>query len=473
MSIARSLFALVVIAGLAAISAPALAQDDAGVVVFEGVNVVPLDRDGVLPARTVVIRDGRIAEVGAAGSVRIPAGARRIDGRGRWLMPGLAEMHAHVPPGDATEEGIRDLMFLYVANGITTIRGMLGAPYQLALRDRLASGEILGPRLYVGAPSLNGSSAPDPETAESLVRAHQRAGYDLLKIHPGLSLATYDAMARTANEVGITWAGHVPQDVGLMHALEAGQSTVDHLDGFIEAAIPEETRARLEARPDASFADMIGAVDPDLFPVVARAMRDHGVWSVPTVLVWENLFSADRTPEEMAAWPEMRYAGRQQVQGWMGQKRQRLAADERSGLTPEVAREYIRLRRQVIRALADAGAPLLMGTDSPQLFMVPGFALHRELRIMQDAGLTPYQIYRSGAANVARYAREDLGLPGDFGTITPGNRADLVLLEADPLEDVGNLTRRAGVMVGGRWVPASEIDAGLARIEARHAAGGT
>ena len=470
MSARHPLRALAAAAGILAapLGLSAQAAGGADVVVFEGVNVVPLDRDGVVADQTVLVRDGRIAAVGAAGSVQVPAGAQRIDGRGRWLMPGLAEMHAHVPPGDATEEGLRDLMFLYVANGITSIRGMLGAPYQLELRERLRAGDILGPTLYVGAPSLNGSSAPTPDSAAALVRAHAAAGYDLLKIHPGLTRGAYDAMARTATDVGITWAGHVPEAVGLMHAMEAGQSTVDHLDGFLEAALPEGTLARLQAE-GAGFPDVIRAVDPALFPRVARAMREQGVWSIPTVLVWENLFTQDRTPEEMAAWPEMRYASPQQVQAWANQKRQRVAMDAQSGLTAEVSRHWLQLRRGMLKALADEGAPLLMGTDSPQLFMVPGFALHRELEIMQEAGLTPYQIYRSGAANVAVYARDDLGLDGAFGTVTPGNRADLVLLEANPLDDVRNLRRRAGVMVGGRWVDAAAIEGGLARLAAKHA----
>ncbi|HUH14158.1 MAG TPA: amidohydrolase family protein [Longimicrobiales bacterium] len=468
----RFLPALALAAGILSQPVDAGAQVRAGgdVVVFEGVNVVPLDHEGVLADQTVVVRDGRIAAVGATGSVEVPAGARRIDGRGRWLMPGLAEMHAHVPPGDATEEGLRDLMFLYVANGITSIRGMLGAPYQLELRERLRAGDILGPTLYVGAPSLNGNSAPTPDSAATLVRAHEAAGYDLLKIHPGLTREAYDAMARTATQLGISWAGHVPEAVGLAHAMAMGQSTVDHLDGMLEASVPAGTLERLRAE-GAGYADVIRAADPTRFPTVARAMREHGVWSIPTVLVWANLFTQDRTPEEMAAWPEMRYVSPRQVDGWAEQKRRRVAMDVRNGLTPDVVRHFLELRRGMLRALADAGAPILMGTDSPQLFMVPGFALHRELEIMQDAGLSPYQIYRSGSANVAAYAREDLGLPGDFGTVTVGNRADLVLLEADPLRDVRNLRRRAGVMVRGQWLPAEEIERELDRLAARFTGG--
>src|SRR5688500_10189737 len=176
-------------------------------VAFVGVTVIPMDRERVLENQTVVVRDGRIASVGPANRASIPADATRIDGRGKFLLPGLAEMHAHVPPQQGSEQVIKDIMFLYIANGVTSIRGMLGAPYQLQLRSRLASGEILGPTLYVGAPSINGNSAPDPATGARLVREHKQAGYDLLKIHPGPSRATYDSVAAVAAQVGISLGG--------------------------------------------------------------------------------------------------------------------------------------------------------------------------------------------------------------------------------------------------------------------------
>ena len=238
MSTARRLIA-VALATSAAMPASLVAQQSPtppapaarGVVAFTGVTVLPMDRERRLAGQTVVVRDGRIVEMGPAGRVRVPAGATVVSGQGRFLMPGLAEMHAHVPPGSTTPQGIEDLMLLYVANGVTTIRGMLGAPYQLELRTRLEKGELLGPKFYAAAPSLNGNSAPDPATGGRLVREHRKAGYDLLKLHPGLSRATYDSIVAVARAVGITWAGHVSEAVGIDHTLATRQSTIDHLDG--------------------------------------------------------------------------------------------------------------------------------------------------------------------------------------------------------------------------------------------------
>jgi len=437
---------------------------------FVDVTVIPLDRERTLDHQTVVVQGERIIALGPTARTPVPTGAARIDGRGKFLMPGLAEMHAHVVGGNnPNHERInRDILFLYVANGITSIRAMLGAPNQLVLRERLRRGEELGPTMYVSAPSLNGNSAPNPDTAIKLVRAHKAAGYDFLKIHPGLSRETYDAIARTAKELDITWAGHVPAAVGLSHAIEAGQSTVDHLDGVLEAAVPDSTGVRLQSGT-ASFPEFINGIQPARFSALAQQMKTAGVWNVPTILVWENLYSQAETPEQMGTRAEMRYWPRQAVANYVNQKRNQNAQQQQQGITPELAARYLALRRQALKAVVDAGAPLLMGTDSPQLFMVPGFALHRELGIIAAAGVTPFQIYESGAKNVARYVAGQLKQDGAFGTVAVGNRADLVLLDANPLEGVGNLTKRAGVMVRGRWVSAAEIDRGLAELAARYA----
>jgi imidazolonepropionase-like amidohydrolase len=394
-----------------------------------------------------------------------------VDGRGKFLMPGLAEMHAHVlgPQAPNSEALNRDIMFLYVANGITTIRAMLGAPNQLVLRNQLESGEVLGPTMYVAAPSLNGQSAPDAATAERLVRAHRETGYDLLKIHPGLTRAAYDAMVRTSREVGITWAGHVSAQIPVEHILDTKQSTVDHLDGYIEAAASDEIR-RAVASPtqQVTMPQVWKSVTDARMRELARKTKEAGTWNVPTMFLWESFFGPG-SPEDWSTREEMKYAPKQWVNNWMNQKRQRIQLDSQNGITPADAALLISLRRKMLKALADEGAPLLMGTDSPQMFNVPGFALHRELQVAVEAGLTPYQVLESGSRNVGRYAAQDLKKDGNFGTVTAGSRADLVLLDANPLDNLANLTRRAGVMVKGQWVPRVEIDKGLAALAAKYA----
>jgi imidazolonepropionase-like amidohydrolase len=424
----------------------------------------------VLSGQTVLVRDGRITAVGPTASVRVPADAQRIDGRGKFLMPGLAEMHAHVLGPAQPQELNRDIMFLYVANGVTTIRAMLGAPNQLVLRGQLQKGEVLGPTMFVAAPSLNGNSAPNPDTAMKLVRAHKAAGYDLLKLHPGLTRATYDSAVRVARDVGITFGGHVSQQVGIDRTLEVRQSTVDHLDGYIEGAVADGLKRRIMSPTEqVPFGEWMAGVTDERMRELARQTKAAGVWNVPTVFLWESLYGSF-APESAAGRPEMKYAPKQWVNGWINQKKNQAQALTKGGVTPELAQQLLAHRRRLLKALADAGAPLLMGTDSPQMFNVPGFALHRELRLMGEAGLTPYQVLESGTKNVGLYVERDLRQDGKFGTVTVGNWADLVLLDGNPLQSLDNITKRAGVMVRGRWVPAAEIDAGLASLATKYAA---
>lgn len=458
---------LVVAAGSAPRSLLAQATD-AVPVAFVGVDVLPMTgTDTVLRGQTVLVRGARVEAVGPEGAVELPAGTRRIDARGKYLIPGLSEMHAHVPPGTATEQQLRDLLFLYVANGVTTIRGMLGAPHQLALRDRLERGEVVGPRFYVGAPSLNGNSTPDAATAERLVREHAAAGYDFLKLHPGLEPDVYDAIVRTAAEVGVTTGGHVSVEVGIARTLAARQGSIDHLDGYLEASLPAALARRLSSPTDTvSMGEVFRSADDARAMALARETRAAGVWNVPTAALWESIYGA-RTADEMAAWPEMRYASRAQIEAWRKQKANLQASLARQQVSAADAARMLAFRRVMLKALADEGAGLLLGTDSPQLFSVPGFSLHREAALLQESGVKPYTILESGTRNVARYVAEVLGKPADFGTIRAGAEADLVLLDANPLEDVRNLQQRAGVMVRGRWIPAEEIERGLEDIAAR------
>jgi imidazolonepropionase-like amidohydrolase len=444
------------------------ASANAQTTAFVGATVIPMDRERTLENHTVIVRDGRIVAVGPASSTAVPSDAVRIDARGKWLMPGLAEMHAHVPPQGASEQLLADIMFLYIANGVTTIRGMLGATYQLDLARRLNSSLMRGPTFYVAAPSLNGTTAPDPATGARLVREHKSAGYDLLKVHPGPSRATYDTAVAVARQVGITLGGHVPAAVGIDHAIASRQATIDHLDGYLEGSVSDEMKRRIASPSDTVYPQQVWrAVQPTKFREYARRTREAGIYNVPTMYLWEN-FTSHETAEDIAASrEEMKYAPRMWVNQWINQKRQRANLNRQLGVTAEDAALEASLRRRMLKSLADEGALILMGTDSPQMFNVPGFALHRELQVMSKAGLTPFQILTSGSRTVARYAAEVLKLDGTFGTVAVGNRADLVLLDADPLRDVANLAKRAGVMVRGAWVSGDEIRRGLDELEQR------
>ena len=438
------------------------AQAAPGTIAFTHVNVLPMTSETVLADQTVVVVDGRITEVGAAGDVTLGRGATVIDGTDQYLMPGLAEMHAHVPPGDnPPRDAVEDLLFLYVANGITTIRGMLGSDYQIPLADELERSEVLGPNFYVAAPSLNGTTAPTAEAAEGLIRAAKESGYDLMKIHPGIPLDAWDRMAEVAEEVNLTFGGHVPADVGLVHAIETGMSTVDHLDGYVQAIASDNVQAQVNAGT-ISLGGLVEGVDEGKLAEIVQLTIDNDVYVVPTMYLWENLYGFPDA-DAILSQPEMKYVSQSQRDAW----RRQSEGNARGG-EEEVA-AYLALRKQVLKGLSDAGAGILMGTDSPQMFNVPGYALHRELQVVAEAGISNYEILKSGTAWVGKYVADHLELDGSFGTVAAGQRADLVLLGSNPMDDLENLTDRVGVMVRGRWVSRKEIDLGLAALAAKHA----
>ncbi len=440
-------------------------QRSAASFAITNVTILPMDREGVVRGQTVVVENGVITAVGASGSVRVTTEATIIDGSGQYLMPGLAEMHAHVPPGaDPPREAVEDILFLYVANGITTIRGMLGSEYQIPLAQELRRGDVLGPTFYVGAPSINGNSAPTPEAAERLIRTHVEAGYDLQKIHPGVSRESWDRMVEVAAEFGLTYGGHVPTDVGLVHAIETGMSTVDHLDGYVQAVASDDVVAQVNTGQAISLEGLVNGVDEAKIGEIVRLTVEHDTYVVPTMYLWENLYGTTDA-EPFLRLPEMRYVSEAQRNAW----RRQSAGGPRED--PGAVRAFLDLRNRILKELADAGAPIMMGTDSPQLFNVPGFALHREIAVMSEAGMTNQQILESGTVTVGRYARDHLKSADRFGTIAPGQRADLVLLASNPLEDLSNLTDRVGVMVRGRWIPRAEIDSGLAALARKHGDG--
>lgn len=424
--------------------APGTATPSDTIRAFVGVTVIPMDEERVLSDHTVVVEGDRIVMVGPTAAMTLPETAIQIDARGMYLMPGLAEMHGHIPPPNAPPHHVESVLFLYLANGITTVRGMLGYPGQLDLKARAARGEVVSPTLYLAGPSFNGQTVSSPEQADARAREQAAEGWDLLKVHPGLTREEYDAMARAAAETGMRFGGHVPEDVGLLHAIEMGQETFDHIDGY-----------------EAQLNTFEGPLDEAFLSEIVEASRAAGVWVVPTQVLWETLYGTAPL-DSLESLPELRYAPPSQVRQWISTHRQRLAEPD---FDLAERRRWIGARMRILEALHVGGVRILMGTDAPQQFSVPGFSLHREIRRMTQAGMTPYEVLVTGTRNVGDYFENE----DDFGTVAPGQRADLLLLRANPLEDVENVDTIEGVMAAGRWYPRAEIDRRLEAVEAGYA----
>ncbi|MEY8021024.1 amidohydrolase family protein [Muriicola sp. SD30] len=427
-------------------------------ILFADVTIVDVVNGELREHQYVKIDSGKISSI----SSNIPEGIdfkTTIDGKGKYLLPGLAEMHAHIPSPPVSKESLEETLFLYLSNGITTIRGMLGHPSHLELKKLVSRGEVLSPRIYTSSPSLNGNTVRTPEEAISKVRQYQKDGYDFLKIHPGIQRPVFDALVETAREVEIPFAGHVPVDVGIHHALQSGYATIDHVDGFLEGLVPENKK--VNPRDNGFFGyNFTPLADTSLIPALVEQARKNKVWIVPTQSLFERWFapvSADRLLNE----PEMVYMPVTTLSNWKIRKEQ--STGQGTGFNEEQWDQFHSIRQQLIRALNEGGYGMLLGSDAPQLFNVPGFSIHHEIDGMEAAGMNNLDILQSGTINPAIFFGEE----DSFGQIKEGLAADLLLLGENPLENLDALKQLKGVMVRGQWLDKKTIDKKL-KVLASH-----
>lgn len=426
--------------------------------IINNVNIVELDRVSYDGPQDVVIRDGKIFKIGQHNK---SLNANVINGEGKYLMPGLTEMHAHIPTPDENGDDslVGETLFLYLSQGVTTIRGMLGDPYHLELKKMIADGDMLSPRVYTSSPSVNGGSVKSVEEAQEKVAQYKADGYDFLKIHPGVKLEVWEAIEATAKEVGIPYAGHVPVEVGIHRALEAGYATVDHLDGYIDGLI----RDGEDIDPDGGgffgflFTEM---VDEEKIDQLAAKTKSLGVGVVPTQTLFTRWYSPE-DPAEMMQQVEMKYMPSKTRFAWR-QNKERMIADE--NYSEEQWKRYIDIRKQILKAMHEEGVELLLGSDAPQVMNVPGFSIHHEMQDMVDAGIPIDAVLKSGTSSPAKF----FDAADQYGTLAVGMEADLILLNADPLVDISNAKEINGVMCRGEWLSRSMIDTRLSEIAKRN-----
>ncbi|MFN7115657.1 MAG: amidohydrolase family protein [Saprospiraceae bacterium] len=443
-----------------AFSQPAISSlPSAEEIAFVNVNVLPMSGKQVLMNQTVIVKNGKISQMGAAKSVKPSKNALIIKAKGKYLMPGLAEMHAHIPVAqNGDDSNVRETLFLYLAGGVTTIRGMLGHPYHLQLKEQLAKNEVLGPRTYTSSPSLNGNSVKTPEEARAKVTQYQKEGFDFLKIHPGIELPVFEALVQTAREVGITFSGHVPIAVGVRRAIDFGYASIDHIDGYVEGLVP--TAANVDPNAGGLFGiDFTHVADIKIIPDLVAKTKEKGIWVVPTQALLER-WTSPMTGDQIMAEPEMAYMNPSVRYQWRGAKAQILGAN----YDPEKGKKFVDIRRQLLKQMHQAGVGLLLGSDAPQIFNVPGFSIRHEAKAMADAGIPNYEILKSGTVNPAKFFQQE----GEFGVVKIGAAAELILLDANPLENISNIKSLQGVLIQGRWLPKKMIDEALAKIAKKY-----
>lgn len=424
-------------------------------IVFRSVNVIPMDLERIMERQDVVIRNGVITAMGNTGKVNYGRDAFIIEANGKYLMPGLAEMHAHVPPVNDIEP-MKEVLLLFAVNGVTTIRGMLGHPLHLELRKKIQQGEILGPHFITSGPSFNGNSVTSPEAAVEMVRQQKAAGYDFLKLHPGLTKEKFAAIVKTAREVNIPFAGHVSFDVGIDSAIEAGYASIDHMDGFVESLVPGIENMN-EQQTGLFGMYLPDVVDESRIEGLMKKLHDKNIWVVPTQALAERWFTPDKDALSFSQDPEMIYVNKEQLKNWITYKENLMNNPKYQA---DQVNRFIRLRRKLISECNKNGVGLLLGSDAPQVFNVPGFSIHHELAYVVRSGLTPYQALRTGTVNTGIFLRQT-----DLGTIKIGNVSDLLLLTANPLLDISNTKKVDGVMLGSKWLSKEFIDETLKKIQ--------
>jgi imidazolonepropionase-like amidohydrolase len=402
-------------------------------VAFVGVNVIPMDTERVLTDHTVVVRDGRIASIGPSASITIPADAERIDGKGRYLMPGLADFHVHLTSDEQ--------LLSYLAHGVTSIFDLDGSPRQLELRAELANHQRFGPTLYTSSPRVDGDppvfggtvvKVGSPDQARKAVVQQKLAGYDALKVYDNLTPEVYAILMAMARQQKLTVVGHVPRKVGLEAVLRARQPLISHGAEYFLAAGQDVSR----------------------IPALVRATKEAGSTVVPNLARIATTRRMLEDVEGVFSDPEARFLSPDVMRNWRGSNPTRRV--DVAAFAERERAEYPFVQ-QLALGLQKEGVRLVLGTDASQAGLYPGKTAHLELVELVKAGLSPFEALATGTRNAGGFITEHVDPAARFGTVALGQRADLLLLPGNPLEDVGQADRLLGVMVRGQWLPREQL----------------
>jgi imidazolonepropionase-like amidohydrolase len=445
-------------------------QPLSGILAFTHAAAIDVAAGRVMPDVTVIVTAGRISAVGKSASVRVPKGAQTVDASGKFLIPGLWDMHVHIQ--DEQE------LPLYVANGVTGVRVMWGRPFHHEWRMRVESGSLTGPRMVIGSGIVDGPvpiwpgsiSVRNEEEAREAVRKSKAEGAEFIKVYELLPRAAFFALADESKRQGISFAGHVPQLVSAGEAADAGMKSMEHLTGILQASSSRE--AQLRSVTLAKVENLHGNKASQYIPEERQLMMDSfslekeksliehlrttRTWQTPTLIVLRNSEVPDGNALQND--PRLKYIPASLKSSWAEQ------VDPGKRSPEAIAFEKWAYERQVetVGLMHGAGTELLAGSDVRNPYCMPGFGLHDELALLVQAGLTPAEALRAATLNPARF----LGREADLGTIAQGKTADLVLLDGNPLQDIRNTTKIGAVVFNGRFADRAALDRMLSQAEA-------
>ncbi len=433
------------------LAAPTPAIYQGHVTAFVDIAVATMESAAIAPHQTVLVDGKTITAFGPAAAIDVPAGATVVDGRGKFLIPGLHDMHVHL-------DHTHGMLELFVAAGVTTVRNMAGSPRTVALKKLTASGAVLGPTIYTAGPFVDGArprweasaSVVTAADAERVIADHVAAGYDFVKIYNGLTEPAYDAVAAAAKAHNLRLVGHVPFKLSVQHVLDAGQASIEHLMGYAEAVERDDSPVKKQRTTAGTIKRWMYA-DPEKMEALAAETARHGTWNTPTLVTavaYGDLYRG-KTPSDAGDLESISPDWRAR---WDPQHSPRHYERSIRHAMEQAHDKALENELAMVKELVAAGAPVLAGTDTPNPYVVPGASLHRELALFVAAGLSPYAALRTATIDAGDF----LGDPND-GRIAPGAHADLVVLDADPLADIHALDRITGVMTHGRWLDAHDL----------------
>jgi hypothetical protein len=435
------------------------------------------------PDSTVVISDSRITAVAPSSSLHIPSGTKVIDASGKFLIPGLADMHVHLT-GAGEPTGSREFILpLLIANGITTVRDTGGSVVLLKqLRQEIASGQRIGPQIFFTGPYLDGDPpyfqpsiiVRNAQEAVAAVQQLKSDGVDFVKVQSRLQPAAYFAIAEASRRAGMRYAGHVPDTISAREASSAGQASIEHLTGVLLACSTreDELRRRQLAAPSPYGSvnqslerlrvwqqDLLDSYSDEKAAQLFQTFVANHTWQVPTFPLLVHL--AFLTPEtDLANDSRMKYLPASVRKIWDAGRRESLA--NQGAAEFQMRRELVKRSLSTFKAMHTAGVPVMAGTDIAAPNVFPGFALHEDLFYFLQAGLTPLQALQAATAKPAEF----LGRAAEQGTIATRKRADLVLLNANPLDDIRNTQKIDAVIVNGKLLNRGDLDTLLAKVAA-------
>lgn len=446
-----------------------LTQGFAQTTAFVGVNVIPMDRERVIADQTVIVKNGVITEIGDVKKVKVPKEAIKVDGKGKYLVPGLVDMHTHLlSDGDEYPDSIAaDELRVMVANGVTTVRFMIGTAELLKYRGQSARGEIVAPTIWVASPHLTGREQGNnfvvktEEDARDAIRKSKAAGYDFIKVTTFIPAAIYEAAIDEAAKQGIRVVGHADREYVTAPRAWKARQQIEHLDGYMEQILRDDAPMKGSVSDlymsDPKNWESIDFIDEAKIPIVAKRSVEANPFSDPTQHFFKNTFALPRSEESIRAQPDFRFYPKKVQDQWLNWYK-RASVINRVSL--ERKKKWIDARNKLIKAIHDAGGKIMAGSDTPEFLWLYGFAMHHELKALSDTGIGNYAALAAGTRN----PHEFLGTLDKAGTVEKGKRADLILLNANPLDKITATEDRAGVMLKGKWYPQAELNGWLDEI---------